>query len=81
MPTSGDWRMRCRELLQMIWNNDDSEPFREPVDIVEHPGNLIYKKNTYFSFFLINLFFRLPPNNRHPNGLTNCERRTLEWKL
>jgi bromodomain and WD repeat domain-containing protein 1/3 len=40
VPASGDWRMRCREVLQLIWNHDDSEPFREPVDIVEHPGKL-----------------------------------------
>lgn len=39
VPSSGDWRMQCRELLQMIWNHNDSEPFREPVDCVECPGN------------------------------------------
>lgn len=22
----------------MIWNNNDSEPFRQPVDYVDHPG-------------------------------------------
>lgn len=22
----------------MVWNHNDSEPFREPVDYVEHPG-------------------------------------------
>lgn len=38
VPTSGDWRVRCREILQLIWNHQDSEPFREPVDIVDHPG-------------------------------------------
>lgn len=38
VPTSDDWRMQCRELLQMIWNHGDSEPFRLPVDYEDHPG-------------------------------------------
>jgi len=38
VPSTGDWRVRCREILQLIWNHHDSEPFREPVDIVDHPG-------------------------------------------
>ncbi|XP_059610185.1 PH-interacting protein isoform X2 [Phlebotomus argentipes] len=32
-----DWRADCRELLELIWQCDDSTPFREPVDIIEHP--------------------------------------------
>lgn len=36
----GDWRAECRELLEMIWQCDDSEPFREPVDTLEHPDYL-----------------------------------------
>ncbi|XP_055716898.1 PH-interacting protein isoform X3 [Phlebotomus papatasi] len=32
-----DWRAECRELLELIWQCDDSNPFREPVDIIEHP--------------------------------------------
>uniref|UniRef100_A0A182QQ37 Bromo domain-containing protein n=1 Tax=Anopheles farauti TaxID=69004 RepID=A0A182QQ37_9DIPT len=36
----GDWRVDCRELLEMIWQCDDSEPFREPVDTIEHPDYL-----------------------------------------
>lgn len=32
-----DWRVECRELLELIWQCDDSNPFREPVDIIEHP--------------------------------------------
>lgn len=32
--------MQCRELLQVIWNDEESEPFRLPVDYVEHPGEL-----------------------------------------
>lgn len=33
-----DWRIECRELLEVVWHCDDSEPFREPVDTLEHPG-------------------------------------------
>lgn len=33
-----DWRQRCREILEAIWNSGDSVPFREPVDTLEHPG-------------------------------------------
>lgn len=33
-----DWRQRCREILEIIWDSNDSVPFREPVDTLEHPG-------------------------------------------
>ncbi|XP_065082304.1 PH-interacting protein [Ochlerotatus camptorhynchus] len=36
----GDWRVDCRELLEMVWQCDDSEPFREPVDTLQHPDYL-----------------------------------------
>lgn len=36
----GDWRVKCRDLLDVIWQSNDSEPFREPVDLIEHPGML-----------------------------------------
>lgn len=35
-----DWRVKCRELLEMIWQRDDSTPFREPVDLLDHPGTI-----------------------------------------
>lgn len=38
LPTSTDWRIQCKELWQIIWNHKDSEPFRLPVDCVDHPG-------------------------------------------
>lgn len=38
---SGDWRDKCRQVLEIIWSHDDSAPFREPVDTIEHPGNLV----------------------------------------
>lgn len=34
--SGNDWRSKCRQLLEIIWNNTDSEPFREPVDTLEH---------------------------------------------
>ncbi|XP_053693465.1 PH-interacting protein [Sabethes cyaneus] len=36
----GDWRVDCLELLELIWQCDDSEPFREPVDTLQHPDYL-----------------------------------------
>ncbi|KAK3519346.1 hypothetical protein QTP70_024773 [Hemibagrus guttatus] len=42
-PASGDphaWRGRCRELLDLIFQCEDSEPFRQPVDLEEYPDYL-----------------------------------------
>ncbi|KAL6483079.1 hypothetical protein MHYP_G00079510 [Metynnis hypsauchen] len=42
-PASGDpqaWRGRCRELLELIFQCEDSEPFRQPVDLEEYPDYL-----------------------------------------
>lgn len=36
--SGGDWRDKCRQLLEIIWNSNDSVPFREPVDTIDHPG-------------------------------------------
>lgn len=35
-----DWQTKCRDLLEMIWAREDSTPFREPVDSIEHPDYL-----------------------------------------
>ncbi|XP_039288557.1 bromodomain and WD repeat-containing protein 3 isoform X2 [Nilaparvata lugens] len=35
--TMFDWRRACKEMLDCLWANKDSEPFREPVDRLEHP--------------------------------------------
>lgn len=32
-----DWKVACRQLLESIWLCEDSIPFREPVDRLEHP--------------------------------------------
>lgn len=37
-----DWRSKCRELIDIIWNHPDSAPFREPVDTIEHAGNFCH---------------------------------------
>ncbi|CAL8313858.1 unnamed protein product, partial [Boreogadus saida] len=34
------WRGRCKELLELIFQCEDSEPFREPVDLHEYPDYL-----------------------------------------
>ncbi|KAI4900691.1 hypothetical protein NFI96_033776, partial [Prochilodus magdalenae] len=42
-PASGDpqaWRGRCRELLELIFQCEDSEPFRQPVDLEDYPDYL-----------------------------------------
>lgn len=38
--SGGDWRTKCRKVLDIIWNNADSRPFREPVDTIEHADYL-----------------------------------------
>lgn len=32
-----DWKQKCKELLQLLWMSEDSEPFRQPVDRIDHP--------------------------------------------
>ncbi|XP_072553595.1 PH-interacting protein isoform X2 [Salminus brasiliensis] len=42
-PASGDpqaWRGRCRDLLDLIFQCEDSEPFRQPVDLEDYPDYL-----------------------------------------
>ncbi|XP_011687322.1 PREDICTED: PH-interacting protein isoform X3 [Wasmannia auropunctata] len=34
---SQDWKVACRQLLESLWQCEDSIPFREPVDRFEHP--------------------------------------------
>lgn len=34
------WKERCRELLELIFQCEDSEPFRQPVDLDEYPDYL-----------------------------------------
>uniref|UniRef100_G3PF97 Bromo domain-containing protein n=1 Tax=Gasterosteus aculeatus aculeatus TaxID=481459 RepID=G3PF97_GASAC len=34
------WRGRCKDLLDLIFQCEDSEPFREPVDLQEYPDYL-----------------------------------------
>lgn len=48
---SGDWRDKCRQVLEIIWNHDDSAPFREPVDTIEHPGTYAFLCSSKSSFF------------------------------
>uniref|UniRef100_A0A8C1J8K1 PH-interacting protein n=1 Tax=Cyprinus carpio TaxID=7962 RepID=A0A8C1J8K1_CYPCA len=35
-----NWKGRCRELLELIFQCEDSEPFRQPVDLEEYPDYL-----------------------------------------
>lgn len=35
-----DWRREAKQLLDVLWHNEDSYPFKIPVDRVKHPGIL-----------------------------------------
>ncbi|XP_016840176.1 bromodomain and WD repeat-containing protein 1-like isoform X4 [Nasonia vitripennis] len=35
-----DWQVACQKLLDTLWQCEDSIPFREPVDLLEHPEYL-----------------------------------------
>ncbi|CAG0900264.1 unnamed protein product [Cyprideis torosa] len=37
---SGSWMEACRELVDELWDNADSEPFRDPVDLDVYPDYL-----------------------------------------
>lgn len=39
-----DWRRQCIDLLELIWQQSDAEPFREPVDTEEFPDYLTVVK-------------------------------------
>uniref|UniRef100_A0A452UPC7 PH-interacting protein n=1 Tax=Ursus maritimus TaxID=29073 RepID=A0A452UPC7_URSMA len=35
------WKKQCQELLNLIFQCEDSEPFRQPVDLLEYPVKLV----------------------------------------
>uniref|UniRef100_A0A8C1QC97 Pleckstrin homology domain interacting protein n=1 Tax=Cyprinus carpio TaxID=7962 RepID=A0A8C1QC97_CYPCA len=47
-PTSDpqSWKGRCRELLELIFQCEDSEPFRQPVDLEEYPQMTLHPKSS-----------------------------------
>uniref|UniRef100_A0A8C9MTV8 Pleckstrin homology domain interacting protein n=1 Tax=Serinus canaria TaxID=9135 RepID=A0A8C9MTV8_SERCA len=38
------WKKQCQELLNLIFQCEDSEPFRQPVDLLEYPVILTWAK-------------------------------------
>lgn len=34
------WKKQCQELLNLIFQCEDSEPFRQPVDLLEYPVSI-----------------------------------------
>uniref|UniRef100_A0A6I8MZK2 Bromodomain and WD repeat domain containing 1 n=1 Tax=Ornithorhynchus anatinus TaxID=9258 RepID=A0A6I8MZK2_ORNAN len=34
---ANNWKKQCKELMNLIFQCEDSEPFRQPVDLVEYP--------------------------------------------
>ncbi|PNJ48376.1 BRWD3 isoform 4 [Pongo abelii] len=33
------WKKQCKELLSLIYEREDSEPFRQPADLLSYPGH------------------------------------------
>lgn len=46
------WKKQCMELVNLIFQCEDSEPFRQPVDLDQYPVscsiNLVRYKNCFF---------------------------------
>lgn len=38
--SGSDWRSKCRQVLDIVWEHHDSEPFKEPVDTLENTDYL-----------------------------------------
>ncbi|XP_075869726.1 PH-interacting protein [Nelusetta ayraudi] len=63
------WRGRCKELLDLIFQCEDSEPFREPVDLQEYPDYLqIVESPMDFSTVLSRL-----ADGKYPSPLELCK--------
>uniref|UniRef100_A0A8C3MG98 Uncharacterized protein n=1 Tax=Geospiza parvula TaxID=87175 RepID=A0A8C3MG98_GEOPR len=45
------WKKQCMELVNLIFQCEDSEPFRQPVDLDQYPVSF------FFSFILLQIFF------------------------
>lgn len=59
------WRGRCKELLDLIFQCEDSEPFREPVDLQEYPVSFLQcfplakvPPGSFFSFMWCNVLLQ-----------------------
>uniref|UniRef100_A0A8C3LYV3 PH-interacting protein n=1 Tax=Chrysolophus pictus TaxID=9089 RepID=A0A8C3LYV3_CHRPC len=44
------WKKQCEELLNLIFQCEDSEPFRQPVDLLEYPVSLSMKCSPPYLF-------------------------------
>lgn len=54
------WRGRCKELLDLIFQCEDSEPFREPVDLQEYPVPQQKLISFFILYYQVNLIHRAP---------------------
>lgn len=86
--SGGDWRDKCRQLLDIIWESNDSIPFREPVDTIEHPGKYACIHSTRFDFqawtlisFKCTFNLRLFASDRHSHGPANSQGRATGLQL
>uniref|UniRef100_A0A8C0EQS7 PH-interacting protein n=1 Tax=Bubo bubo TaxID=30461 RepID=A0A8C0EQS7_BUBBB len=39
------WKKQCQELLNLIFQCEDSEPFRQPVDLLEYPVSILEQED------------------------------------
>uniref|UniRef100_A0A8D2M112 PH-interacting protein n=1 Tax=Varanus komodoensis TaxID=61221 RepID=A0A8D2M112_VARKO len=46
------WKRQCQELLNLIFQCEDSEPFRQPVDLLEYPVSRVLEYVTLSTFTL-----------------------------
>ncbi|KAG7262048.1 hypothetical protein CRUP_017801 [Coryphaenoides rupestris] len=69
------WRGRCKELLDLIFQCEDSEPFREPVDLHEYPDYLeIVESPMDFSTVMSTLSDGNPERKRRVSSRTSGRR-------
>uniref|UniRef100_A0A8C4U0Y8 PH-interacting protein n=1 Tax=Falco tinnunculus TaxID=100819 RepID=A0A8C4U0Y8_FALTI len=47
------WKKQCQELLNLIFQCEDSEPFRQPVDLLEYPVSILEQEGQQQNFLYI----------------------------
>uniref|UniRef100_A0A8C3E6V3 PH-interacting protein n=1 Tax=Corvus moneduloides TaxID=1196302 RepID=A0A8C3E6V3_CORMO len=46
------WKKQCQELLNLIFQCEDSEPFRQPVDLLEYPVSVLEQNFPSLSYII-----------------------------
>uniref|UniRef100_A0A8C4TVZ7 PH-interacting protein n=1 Tax=Falco tinnunculus TaxID=100819 RepID=A0A8C4TVZ7_FALTI len=47
------WKKQCQELLNLIFQCEDSEPFRQPVDLLEYPVSILEQEDVHLGNYII----------------------------